>query len=193
MNLGCGLNASFEAVADADAARLLWIDLDLAEVIAIRRNFYSASPHRSIIEGDVTDPRLFARLAWEPGRPAIVVAEGLLYYLGPAQVETFFRSQAEAADVRGAHLEMVFDYAGPLGAWMVGRRPAHRQLGTSYAWALRLASDLQRLDPRLEVVEDSDVFLGAMNSAARRLNSIYRLIAGGSIGGCLHLRRPAPI
>ena len=79
-----------------------------------------------------------------------------------------------------------------LGAWIVGQRPVHRQLGTAYSWMLRRPSDLVSIDPRLEVVEDTNVFMRAMGSWVRQMNAICRLVTGGELGGCAHLRR-APV
>ena len=76
-----------------------------------------------------------------------------------------------------------------LGAWIVGRRPAHQQLGTAYAWTLRRPSDLIRRDPRLELVEDTNVFMRAMGPWVQQVNTIYRLATGGELGGCAHLSR----
>src|SRR5579863_5266337 len=44
-------------------------------------------------------------------------------------------------------------------------------------------------DQRLEVVEDSNVFLNAMGTGARQLDALYHLLSGSSLGGCAHLRR----
>jgi O-methyltransferase involved in polyketide biosynthesis len=167
INLGCGLDASFEELAAAGDGRFMWVDIDLPDVIAIRRRFFAETPRRRIIAGDITNSRLFAGLPWDLGRPAIVVAEGVLYFLRRAQVESLFRAQAEAADARLANVEIAFDYASPFGAWIVTRRPAHRQLGTTFFWTLRNPSELRRVDPRLEVAEDSNVFLHAMGTGAR--------------------------
>jgi len=188
INVGCGLTASFEQVADAGG----WIDLDLPEVIAIRRQFFVETPRHRMIEGDITKSSLFSMLptlGWSTGQPALIVAEGLLYYLKPAQVAAFLGALAEAADLRRAQIEIAFDYVSRLGAWIVGRRPAHHQLGTAYSWKLRRPSDLLRRDPRLEVVEDTNVFMRAMGPWVRQLNAIYRVIIGGQLGGCAHLRR----
>ncbi|MFZ0886819.1 MAG: class I SAM-dependent methyltransferase [Candidatus Binataceae bacterium] len=189
INIGCGLTPSFEQVADAGGSGFGWIDLDLPEVIELRRRFFADTARRRTMEGDVTDPSLFARLPWAPGEPAIIAAEGLLYYLPPAQVEAFFAAQAHAAGARRAYIEVAFDYASPLGAWMVTRLSAHRRLGTACLWTLRRASDLRRIDPRLEVAEDSNVFLAGMGLGARQLNALYRFVTGGGLGGCAHLRR----
>ena len=189
INLGCGLDASFEELASADDGRFTWLEIDLPAVIAIRRRFFAETPRRKIIAADITSPTLFASLPWEPARPAIVVAEGVLYFLRRAQVEWIFRTLAEAADARRANLEIAFDYASPLGGWIVTRRPAHRQLGTTFSWTLRKLSELKRFDPRLEVSEDSNVFLQAMGPGARQLDALYRLVTGTGLGGCARLSR----
>ncbi len=191
INLGCGLDVSFEELENAGDGRFTWIDVDLPDVIAIRRRFFAESARRRIIAGDITDPQLFAALPWEAGRAAIVVAEGVLYFLRRAQVESLFHAQAEAADSRHANVEVAFDYASPFGAWIVTRRPAHRQLGTTFSWTIHNPSEVRRVDPRLEVVEDSNVFLNAMGAGARQLDALYHLFSGGSLGGCAHLRRAA--
>jgi len=189
INLGCGLDASFEELEAAGDGRFAWIDVDLPNVIAIRRRFYAETTCRRIVAGDITNSQLFETLPWDAGRPAIVVAEGVLYFLQRAQVESLFRAQAEAADARRADVEIAFDYASPFGAWIVTRRPAHRQLGTTFSWTVHNPGELRRVDPRLEVVEDSNVFLSAMGAGARQLDALYHLVSGSSLGGCAHLRR----
>ena len=189
INLGCGLDASFEELEAAGDGRFAWIDVDLPNVIAIRRRFYAETTCRRIVAGDITNSQLFATLPWDAGRPAIVVAEGVLYFLQRAQVESLFHAQAEAADARRADVEIAFDYASPFGAWIVTRRPAHRQLGTTFSWTVHNPGELRRVDPRLEVVEDSNVFLSAMGAGARQLDALYHLVSGSSLGGCAHLRR----
>ena len=191
INLGCGLDPSFEELEAAGDGRFRWIDVDLPEVIAIRRQFFAETAHRRIVAGDITDSQLFATLPWDAGRAAIVVAEGVLYFLQRAQVESLFRAQAEAADAQRASVEIAFDYASPFGAWIVTHRPAHRQLGTTFSWTVHSPSEVRSVDPRLEVVEDSNVFLNAMGTGARQLDALYHLVSGGSFGGCAHLRRAA--
>ena len=190
INLGCGVDPSFEHLAAAARdGDFTWVDIDLPDVIAIRRRFFAETPRRRMIAGDVTNRELFATLPWEAGMPAIVVAEGVLYFLQRTQVEALFRQLSEAADVRRANLEIAFDYASPFGAWIVTHRPAHRQLGTTFPWTLRSPSELRRVDPRLEVAEDSNVFIDAMGSGARQLDAFHRMVTGNYLGGCARLYR----
>jgi O-methyltransferase involved in polyketide biosynthesis len=191
INLGCGLDASFEELSAAGDGRFTWVDIDLPDVIALRRRFFAENPRRRFVAADITDPHLFDALPWDLGRPAIVVAEGLLYFLRREQVESVFGALAKAADARRANVEIAFDYASPFGAWIVARRPAHRQLGATFFWTLHNPADLRRVDPRLEVAEDSNVFQGAMGSGAKQVDAFYRLVTGSGLGGCVRLCRTA--
>jgi O-methyltransferase involved in polyketide biosynthesis len=191
INLGCGLDASLEESAAAEDDRFMRVDVDLPAVIELRRRFFAERRCRQFLAADVTDPHLFDAIPWDFGRPAIVVAEGLLYFLRRVQVESMFRALAETADARRAKVEIAFDYASPFGAWIVARRPAHRQLGTTFYWTLHNPGDLRRVDPRLEVVEDSNVFTHAMGSGAKQVDAFYRLMTGSGFGGCVRFRRTA--
>ncbi|MQA97206.1 MAG: hypothetical protein GEV11_22140 [Streptosporangiales bacterium] len=75
LHLGCGLDARAERVG-ADRGR--WYDLDLPEVIDLRRRFLTETPGRRMIAASVTDH------AWmdvvDGTGPAMIVAEGLLMY-----------------------------------------------------------------------------------------------------------------
>jgi len=187
LNFGCGLSASFEQVADAAGARFKWYDLDLAPVIALRSRFFADTLRRRMLIRDAaSDP--FYRIPWPPEQPALVIAEGLLYYLRPAEVAAFIRAAVRSADAHRAHLEILFDYASALGAGVLKRHPAHRQLGTSYDWTLRRPSQITAIEPRLAIVEDANLFVSTTPLAWRAFNAIHRILTGGSLGGCMHLR-----
>src|SRR5208337_4269521 len=87
INLGCGLDASYDRLAAGDG-RSKWIDIDLPQVIALRRRFFEESPRRRFVAADIADSRLFDAIPWDFGHPAIVVAEGVLYFLRRQQVES---------------------------------------------------------------------------------------------------------
>jgi O-methyltransferase involved in polyketide biosynthesis len=187
LNFGCGLSASYEQVADAGGGRFSWYDFDLEPVIAIRRRYFADTlRRRTLIRDAAGNP--FYRIPWRPERPALIIAEGLLYYLRPAEVAAFLRAAVRTADERGSHLEIVFDYASAVGARFLARRPAHRQLGTAYDWTMRRCGEITAIEPRLQIVEDSNLFIHAMGLASRAVNTIHRAVTGGSLGGCMHLR-----
>ena len=187
MNFGCGLTASYEQIAGAGETCCNWYDVDLEPVIAVRRRYFADTIRRRMLVRDAArDP--FYRIPWPPERPGLIIAEGLLYYLRPAEVSMFLRTAVREAAARHAHLEILFDYASAMGARFLERRPAHRQLGTHYAWTLRRPDEVTAMEPRLEIVEDANLYALAMDPVSLTLNRIHRMIAGGNLGGSMHLR-----
>lgn len=62
--IGTGLNTRFERV---DNGQVHWIDLDLPEVIALRRQFFTDSDRQRMIAGSVLDPAWTDTVRTSPG------------------------------------------------------------------------------------------------------------------------------
>ena len=82
LHLGCGLHSRAFRIAAPEGVR--WFDVDLPQVIALRRQLYSESETYRMIASSVTDPGWLDALP--AGGPVLIVAEGLLMYLTPAEV-----------------------------------------------------------------------------------------------------------
>lgn len=75
VNIGCGLDTRFSRV---DNGQVAWFDLDLPEVIELRRKFFEETHRHRFIAGSALDP------AWAQavpkGRPTLFVIERLSFY-----------------------------------------------------------------------------------------------------------------
>lgn len=78
VSLGCGLDSRFERIDDGKAR---WFELDLPEVVEVRRRFYQEGPRRRFLAASALDPAWMQELAGFAGRPILVLAEGLFMYL----------------------------------------------------------------------------------------------------------------
>ncbi|MFH9821565.1 class I SAM-dependent methyltransferase [Streptomyces sp. NPDC017230] len=78
VEIGTGLNTRHERV---DNGRARWFDLDLPDVIGLRRNFFTDSPRRTMIAASVTDEAWAAEVASHAAGPYLFVAEAVLPYL----------------------------------------------------------------------------------------------------------------
>jgi O-methyltransferase involved in polyketide biosynthesis len=128
LQLGCGLDTRFSRV---DNGRVTWYDLDLPDVIDLRRKFYVESERYQMIASSVTD------LAWldqisAQDRPVMVVAEGLLMYLHAADVKALVRRFQ--ADFPGCHL--VFDAFSELTASKISANPSIKKTGAVVHWGI---------------------------------------------------------
>lgn len=77
VEIGCGLDTRFDRL---DNGRVRWFDLDLPDVIALRRRFFAAEARRSMIAASVLDFDWMAQVA-ATGGPWMFVAEAVFIYL----------------------------------------------------------------------------------------------------------------
>ena len=158
INLACGLGTNYDRVAAEAGEGVDWFDVDLAEVMEVRRRYFPDTKRRRAVEGDLTDPWLFSRLLSLTGpRPALVLMEGVLFYFAPAQVEAVFARLGAALDGVGCDSELAFDVVSPSGLARVNALNTDVQrTETVLVWACRGASELLGWDRRLELVEIGD-------------------------------------
>lgn len=83
VELGCGLSSRFFRIDDG---KVEWYDLDLPEVIAVRKLFFPQTPRTHLITSSVLDFQWMDLLS--PGHMHVLfIAEGLLMYLHEAEVK----------------------------------------------------------------------------------------------------------
>lgn len=127
LHLGCGLDSRCERVPHP-AAR--WVDLDLPDVIALRRELFEASGRDRMIAASVTEE------GWpptvEPGGPAMAIAEGLLMYLREEEVRGLLLRLHE----RWPGLRVAFDAFSSLTVRSVSRHRSLRRTGATVRWGL---------------------------------------------------------
>jgi len=85
-----------------------------APVIELRRRFYADHARYHLIASSVTDLEWVNRVA-AAGRPVLVVAEGLLMYLGEADVKRLFAPAAGSLSRLPADRRCVQPVDGALG------------------------------------------------------------------------------
>lgn len=84
VNLGCGLDTRFERI---DNGQLTFFDLDLPDMIAFKRNFFTESERYHLIGQSVLDLSWLDQVAARSAGPMIFLAEGLFMYLEPEKVK----------------------------------------------------------------------------------------------------------
>lgn len=91
VELGCGLSSRFSRI---DNGTVTWYDLDLPEVIALRKQFFQQTPRSIMISSDVLDFRWMDQIT-PTASPALFLAEGLLMYLHEADVQPLILTMQE--------------------------------------------------------------------------------------------------
>lgn len=110
INLGAGLDTRFDRV---DNGRIRWYEVDLPEVIDVRKCFFPETDRHCFIGRSITDFTWIEEVCLYDCAP-LLIAEGLLMYFDEREVRAIFERLART--FRGA--EMIFEILTPLAVGM---------------------------------------------------------------------------
>jgi O-methyltransferase involved in polyketide biosynthesis len=146
VNLGCGLDTTFERV---DNGHLRWYDLDLPDVIGLRRNLIQETSRRRFIASSFLEEGWLKDIVVES--QALFIAAGVFYYFTEAEIRGFLGRLAD----RFPGSEVVFDVASPVGvrtANQVVIRNGGLDEKSYLTWALASPSVITAWDRRFRIV-----------------------------------------
>jgi len=146
LQLGCGLDSRFWRV---DNGSVTWYDLDMPPVVELRRQFFTGNERYHLIAASVTDRECLATVV-SGGRPVLVVAEGLLMYLGEAEVRRLVLQLHET--FLGCRL--IADVFSRLMARSATIHPSLKSTGATIGWGIDDAHDLEAWAPGLRLLEE---------------------------------------
>ncbi len=129
ISIGCGLDTRFQRV---DNGQVRWYDLDLPEVIELRKQLYNPANSRYT---------QLACSAFEPGwmsqvtadSPVLLLAEGVLMYFPEVEVRGLFSTLGE----RFPGAEIIFDCLSPLAFMLHQNKPGSREFALLLKWPVK--------------------------------------------------------
>jgi O-methyltransferase involved in polyketide biosynthesis len=154
INLAAGLDNRF---TELDNGQVRWFDLDLPEVMAVRKKYIQESERRTFIASDVLDYAWMDQLGLaDETVPVLVVAEGLLPYLPEDKARALLSALAD----RFAHCTIVLEI---FGSFVVGREWCvsefkHIKPTPKFLWSPRDPHELETWDKRFKTVAVEDLF-----------------------------------
>ena len=114
VHIGCGLDTRFERVAERNN-QVEWYDLDLPEVIELRRKLIGDEGERYHLLGcSVLEDAWLDTVSAHGGRPFLFLAEGVFMYFEEAQVKSLVLTLRD----RFPGAELVFDTYSPPHVWV---------------------------------------------------------------------------
>lgn len=145
IHLGCGLDSRCTRV-DGEVE---WYDLDMPEVIDLRRKFYEETDTYHMIPSSVSN------LGWidsisPQDRPVLVIAEGLLMYLKEADVKALILTLK--AVFPGC--DLVFDAYSVLTARSAGEHPSLKKTGAVIQWGIDDATAIEQWADGIRLKEE---------------------------------------
>jgi methyltransferase (TIGR00027 family) len=148
VHIGCGLDTRFERV---DNGRVEWYDLDLPDVIELRRKLVGGEGARHhFLACSVLDSAWLDTVSVHGKRPFLFLAEGVFMYFKEAQVKSLVLRLRD----RFPGAELVFDAFSPIMRWGHNIRVTRTGFGAHLHWALKHARDLERWGDGIRLLDE---------------------------------------
>jgi O-methyltransferase involved in polyketide biosynthesis len=154
VNIGCGLDTTFDRI---DNGQIMFYDLDLPDVINLRKTFFHETERRKTISCSFLEGEWLNRL--ETNNGLLFIAAGVFYYFLENQIKCFFVSLAD----RLSGCEVFFDSASPLGVNVANKRvikDGGMDETAILKWSIKSARSIEQWDRRIQVVEEFPMFRG---------------------------------
>jgi len=154
VNIGCGLDTTFSRI---DNGSLTWYDLDLPDVIKLRRNFIQEIDRSTCIACSFLDESWFRRIKVQDN--VLFLAAGVFYYFEEDQIKSFFNRLADMFLTS----EIIFDAASPLGVKMSNKKVIQASGIDEISflkWGIKTAKEIQLWNKRITLLEEYPMFKG---------------------------------
>ncbi|MGE5248672.1 MAG: methyltransferase domain-containing protein [Bacteroidota bacterium] len=182
VHLGCGLDGRFERVDDG---RVEWYDLDLPEVMQLRRALLDEHCQRHhLLTASVFDSAWRDEVGLYRPRPFLFVAEGLFIYFEEAQVKSLVLD----LENRFPGAELVFDALTPLGSWLHNFQLVFSRVSARLQWGLQDPQELERWAPGIRLLEDWYYFDTPEPRLGESIQWMARVPIFGRMTGIFHYR-----
>ena len=154
IHIGCGLDARFERV---DNGLVEWFDLDLPEVIELRRRLIGGEgPRHRFLPYSAFDKTWLELLSTYRQRPFLFLAEGVFQYFEESQIKSLFLTLRD----RFPGAELVCDAFSPYIVWANNLRfiVSGTKLSARYHWGLKNGKDVESWGEGIRLLDEWRIF-----------------------------------
>lgn len=144
VNIGCGLDTSYERI---DNNTILWYDLDLPDVIELRKKFLKETDKRKFISRSFLDTSWFNDI--DINDKVLFISAGVFVYFEEMQIRDFIINVAD----RFEEAELLFDVTSPKGLEIANQVIQKSGLDSRsyFKWALTDKSIITAWDTRIRI------------------------------------------
>lgn len=154
VNIGCGLDTTFSRI---DNGKILFYELDFADVIELRKNFYEDSDRHKSIASSFLETDWFEEIEVREG--LLFLAGGVFMYFSEKQIKEFFIKVAD----HFKNCDFYFDSLSPMGI-KIAKKMVLKNGGMGMSmdggWGLKPVKSLEKWDSRLRVKNSKPMHQG---------------------------------
>jgi O-methyltransferase involved in polyketide biosynthesis len=144
LHLGCGLDSRVFRIDPPSS--VLWFDVDYPETIELRRHLFPERAGYHMVASLVTDMGWLDQVPAD--RPALVVAEGLMYYLTEEQIKALLERMVEHFPSG----QIMFDAISRLYLKIQKTNVGISATGAKMLWGIDDPHELEVWSPRIKLV-----------------------------------------
>jgi O-methyltransferase involved in polyketide biosynthesis len=151
INMGCGLDSKFFRL---DNGKMQWLDVDLKEVIDIKRIFFQETDRYRMLSASILDEEWIDKIPREKGQPLMIISEGTLYFFQLNEVRRLIDRLVD----RFPYVEFLIEV---MGSWHQGKiHPAFASLGINlkFAWGIDDYSIFEKWNAKLKLSKSMNLF-----------------------------------
>lgn len=155
VHIGCGLDTRFERV---DNGQVEWFDLDLPEVIALRKILIQTTSTRyHTLAASVFEAGWLEIVSRFKPRPFLFVAEGVLSYFEEEQVKALVLTLRD----QFPGCELVCDARSSFGVWLDNLHLAYTRVKARLQWSIKTPQDIESWGDGICLLEEWDFYTDA--------------------------------
>ncbi|MGM0432773.1 MAG: class I SAM-dependent methyltransferase, partial [Spirochaetota bacterium] len=147
IQLGCGLDSRHQRVGTLCRH---WYDIDLPEMIRLRKNYYQDSTTYTMIGCTAADHSSWLESIELDEKPVLLLAEGLMMYLSRDEVRELLNA---VCDKTVGSVQCMFDVFSKLAAKKIPRHPSLKAAGTTVQWGCNDPREIETWVPGLRLKE----------------------------------------
>ena len=145
VNIGCGLDTTYERINNNS---ILWYDLDLPDVIELKKEFIQESENRKFISCSFLDTRWFDEISMT--NKLLLISAGVFVYFEETEIRAFINKIADRFEC----CELFFDVTSPKGLEIANQIIQKSGLDTLsfFKWGLTDKSIITSWDKRITLL-----------------------------------------
>jgi O-methyltransferase involved in polyketide biosynthesis len=147
VNLGCGLDTTFERV---DNGLLVWYDLDLPDVIALRSKFIQEGERRIFLPISFLDESWMEKI--KVNGNVLFLAAGVVYFFEEGTIKELFLRLLN----RFPRSEVFFDVSSPMGVKVANKKvmdSSGLDEKSHLIWGVNHIDEILAWDPRIKLIK----------------------------------------
>jgi O-methyltransferase involved in polyketide biosynthesis len=182
VNIGCGMDTTFSRI---DNGKIMFYELDLPDVIELRKAFYEDSERHQSIASSFLETGWFNQVNVKDG--LLFLAGGVLMYFKEEQIKKFFLQVADHFESS----EFYFDSLSPLGIKIAKKQVLKKGgMGMSMdgGWGLKPIKSLEKWDKRIKVASADPMGPGMMKGLPLKMKLIMLMPYILGIAHMVHMK-----